>query len=185
MRLRNNWPSIRVVVASICMLVIAALVTGLPVYVRPQTDSLRHADAIFVLGGEDWRRHSLGIELGMAGWAPKVVLSHPDGPGDNWASENCGKAYPGFEVDCFLPDPSTTRGEAREVRRRAEQYGWNRVIVVTYTPHISRARFVLQRCFDGELIMVASPAELSLWGWASEYLYQTAGYLKAELEPGC
>jgi len=183
--LRNTRSRLRLAAASICFLVIASLIAGLPVYVRPQIDSLRPADAIFVLGGDDWRRHTLGVELGMEGWAPRVVLSHPDGPGEDWAAENCGKEFPGFELDCFLPDPPTTRGEARELGRMAEQYGWDRVIVVTFVPHISRARFILERCFDGELIMIASPADLPPWRWASEYVYQTAGFLKAELEPGC
>jgi len=59
------------------------------------------------------------------------------------------------------------------------------VIIVAFTPHISRARFILQRCFDGELIMVASPTRISLLDWASEYVYQTAGYVRAVLQPGC
>ncbi|MDV6292736.1 YdcF family protein [Rhodococcus aetherivorans] len=185
MMLRSNWSRVRLWVMSICIPMIAASIGGVPVYVRPQTDPLRPADAIFVLGGEDWRRHMLGVELGAAGWAPNVVLSYPDGPGANWAGEMCGTVHPGFELDCFLPDPPTTRGEARELRRRATQNGWKRVIVVTFTPHISRARFILQRCFDGELIMVASPVEMWPWKWVSEYVYQTAGYVKAELDPGC
>lgn len=185
MTLRTTRSRLRLATASLLLLVIVSLIAGLPVYVRPQIDPLRPADAVFVLGGDDWRRHMLGVELGMEGWAPKVVLSHPDGPGADWAGENCGKVYPRFELDCFLPDPPTTRGEAQELRRMAEEYGWDRVIVVTFLPHISRARFILERCFSGELIMIASPAELTPWRWVSEYVYQTAGFVKAELEPGC
>ena len=59
------------------------------------------------------------------------------------------------------------------------------MIVVTFTPHISRARFILQRCFDGELIMVASPTHISLLDWPVEYVYQTAGYVRAALHRGC
>jgi hypothetical protein len=36
----------------------------------------------------------------------------------------------------------------------------------------------LEKCFDGELIMVASPAKISTSRWAFEYVYQTGGYLR-------
>jgi uncharacterized SAM-binding protein YcdF (DUF218 family) len=88
-------------------------------------------------------------------------------------------------LHCFSPDPFTTKGEGRELRRLAAQYGWTTVIVVTSVPHISRARYILEQCFDGDLIMAASPAELSFPDWAFQYLYQTAGYVRAVLQPGC
>ena len=95
----------------------------------------------------------------------------------------CATPHP--KLQCFVPDPGTTKGEARELRRLANQYGWRTVIVVTFRPHISRARFILEQCFDGELIMVASPAHIPLTRWSFEYAYQTAGYLRAVLQPGC
>ncbi|MFF0816101.1 hypothetical protein ACFYVR_13255 [Rhodococcus sp. NPDC003318] len=112
-------------------------------------------------------------------------MSNPHAPEDPALARLCVAPHPGVEVDCFVPDPPTTLGEGRELRRRAEQFGWRQVIVVTFTPHISRARFILDRCFDGALIMVASPAEMSLPGWIFEYGYQTAGFVKAALHVGC
>lgn len=171
--------------ASICVLVVAAIVAGLPVYVRPQVDPLRHADAILILGGADYSRYPFGLDLGSKGWAPTVVVSNPNGSDDPWLSDYCATPHPEIKLLCFVPDPSTTRGEGRELRSLAARYGWRTVIVVTYRPQISRARFILQRCFDGDLVMVASRTELSLLGWAVQYVYQTAGYLRAVLEPGC
>jgi hypothetical protein len=178
-RLRVRW-----VMVGVCLLLIAAVIGGLPVYVRPQVDPLRHADAILVLGGDGFSRYPFGVDLGMQGWAPKVVLSSP-GSNKGWLTKACDTPHSGVEVDCFVPDPPTTRGEGRGLRRLAQRYGWRSVIVVTYTPQISRARFILQRCFDGELIMVASPTHISLLGWPIEYVYQTAGYVRAVLQPGC
>jgi uncharacterized SAM-binding protein YcdF (DUF218 family) len=86
---------------------------------------------------------------------------------------------------CVIPDPPTTKGEAQELHRLAADYGWHTVIAVTSRPHIARARFILERCFDGNLAMVESPAHLSVPGWAYQYIYQTAGYARAVLEPGC
>jgi hypothetical protein len=172
-------------VASVCVLLIAAVVGGLPVYVRPQVDALRHADAILILGGADYSRYPFGFDLGSKGWAPKVMVSNPNGSDDPWLTNYCATPHPGLDLHCFVPDPPTTKGEGRELRRLAAQYGWGTVIVVTYRPQISRARFILQRCFDGDLVMVASPTNLSVLGWAYQYVYQTAGYVRAVLQPGC
>ena len=181
-----TWRRLRIrrVVVPVCLLLIAAVIGGIPVYVRPQVDPLRHADAILVLGGDGFSRYPFGVNLGTQGWAPKVVLSIP-GIDNEWLTKACNTPRSGIELDCFVPVPPTTLGEGRELRRLAERYGWRSVIIVTFTPHISRARFILQRCFDGELIMVASPTQISLRGWAVEYAYQTAGYVRAALQPGC
>ena len=171
--------------ASVCVLVIAAVIAGLPVYVRPQIDPLRHADAILILGGAYYARYPFGLDLGSEGWAPTVVVSNPNGRDDPWLTDYCATPHPGLDLHCFVPDPPTTKGEGRELRRLAGQYGWRTVIVVTFRPHISRARFILEQCFDGDLVMVASPAHISVPRWAFEYVYQTAGYLRAGLQPGC
>jgi uncharacterized SAM-binding protein YcdF (DUF218 family) len=171
--------------ASVCILVIAAIIGGLPVYVRPQIDPLRHADAIFVLGGFGEERYAFGLDLGLAGWAPNLVVSNPYGAGDVWDRDYCAAPPSRLNVHCFVPNPPTTKGEGRELRRLAAHYGWRTVIVVTFRPHISRARFILERCFDGALVMVESPTHISLPRWAFEYEYQTAGYIRAALQPGC
>ncbi|MFC7448777.1 YdcF family protein [Rhodococcus daqingensis] len=171
--------------AAVCLLLTTATIGGVPAYVRPQVDPLRPADAIVVLGGADWRRYPFGIELGLDGWAPTVVLSNPEGAENDWLTHVCATPQKGIELDCIVPDPPTTRGEARELGRLAQQNGWRHLIVVTFTPHISRARFILHRCFDGDLTMVSSPGDISPPRWVFEYLYQTAGYLKAVLPPGC
>jgi uncharacterized SAM-binding protein YcdF (DUF218 family) len=162
------------------VLLIAAVMAGLPVYVRPQIDPLRHADAILVLGGRDYDRYPFGIKLGEQGWAPIVVLST-----DRRGTRFCATPRPHLDLRCFIPDPPTTKGEAQELHRLAANHGWRTVIVVTSRPHISRARFILEQCFDGNLIMVESPAHLSVWEWAYHYVYQTAGYARAALEPSC
>ena len=166
------------------MLIAAAVAGGWPVYVRPQIDALRHADAIFVLGGIDHDRFTLGTDLAKHGWAPTVVLSTPT-PRAPWLTQFCTTVQPRFKVRCVIPDPSTTKGEGRELRRLAAENNWRTVIVVTFRPQISRARYILEQCFDGQLVMVASPTNLSVAEWASQYVYQTAGYVRAAVERGC
>lgn len=166
------------------MLLVAVVIGAWPVYVRPQIDHLRHADAIFMLGGPGQDRFKFAVDLVYQGWAPELVLS-TSASREPWLVEFCRKPWPGLKVDCITADPPTTKGEGRELRRLAEKYNWRTVIVVTWLPHISRARFILKRCFDGDLVMVASPANLSVTGWAYQYVYQTAGYMRAAVERGC
>ncbi len=124
----------------------------------------RRADAIFVLGGGAYERYPYALELALLDFAPRVVMSNPRGSRDIWMTDLCGSQRYDFPITCFEPTPSTTRGEAQELRRLAHLYGWKRVIVVTSVPHISRARFILDRCFDGELVMASSPEDISRTG---------------------
>lgn len=175
----------RLVAASISILVIVAALAGVPVYVNPQIDPLRHADAIFILGGPSYRRYSFGFELGAHGWAPDVVVSNPNGKADPWMTQYCATTHHEFNLHCFVPDPPTTKGEGRELRQLASEHGWRTVIVVTFRPHISRARFILEQCFDGDLVMVADPGHISIPRWAFQYVYQSVGYVRSWLQPGC
>ncbi|MEU5844041.1 YdcF family protein [Rhodococcus sp. NPDC047139] len=183
-RRRRRWVTIAVL--ALC----ALLAAGVPVYVTPQIEieymsPYRRADAIFVLGGAVYERYPYALALAMEGFAPQVVVSNPDGAEDIWLTDLCSHRRYDFPVSCFEPNPPTTRGEAQELRRLAALNGWTSVIVVTFVPHISRARFILERCFDGELVMAASPADISLSYWVWAYAYQTAGYARALSHTGC
>lgn len=173
------------VVLSALILAKAALWGGEQLYQKPRIDELTHADAIFVIGGPGWQRFPYAIDLARKGYAPNLVISTAIGPRDPGLWQFCQKKQEKFVLHCFIPDPPTTRGEAEELRRLATAYGWRKVIVVTFRPHISRARFILERCFSGDLIMVESPSELTRSDWAYEYAYQTAGFIRALLSPGC
>ncbi|ANW68053.1 hypothetical protein BCA37_25530 [Mycobacterium sp. djl-10] len=161
-------------------------VAGYPVYVRPQTDVPRPADAILVLGGTaSAPRYLTGLDLAADGLAPTLVLSNPYRPRDPVLDALCAQRQSGFAVHCFAPEPRTTLGEGRELRRLAAENGWRSVVVVTSTPHVSRARYIIGKCFDGELIMIGTPARLSVVGWAWLYAYHSAGYIKSWLQGQC
>ncbi|WP_405160121.1 YdcF family protein [Nocardia sp. NBC_01499] len=165
------------------IVVLAVAVTALwPVYVRPRTDTPARADAILVLGGAHDGRERLALRMANDGLAPRVLISDPY---EHSALINriCHGGY-SFEVLCFDPSPRTTRGEGRELARLARANGWHRVIVVTFTPHISRARYILEKCWPGELLFTDPAPPLSIARWSYNYLYQSAGYLKAAFE-GC
>lgn len=183
------------------LLIPVAVVAGVPVYVQPRTDPLRKADAIFILGGYGDRR-KFGFALYQQGWAPNVVISNPIGriqpdPGQWWIERWCKsttwgsdelpepKPWPTSTKFCPNPEPGTTLGEARALRKLAIENGWHTVIVVTFRPHIARARMIFERCFDGDVIMVQSPVDIPLTQWAYEYIYQTAGFIKALFNRSC
>ncbi|WP_229684328.1 YdcF family protein [Nocardia camponoti] len=171
-----------VIVALVSVGVIA--VAGFPVFVRPQIDPLRRADVIVVLGGTPYERFDRGIELAQQGYAPEVLISQSTGADDPEMDRYCGGRF-AFRVSCFVPDPWTTDGEAREIVRRAKIYGWRHIIVVTFTPHVSRARYIVEKCFDGEITMVASPSESGLGFWAWMYVRQSGGYVRAFVNQHC
>ncbi len=123
-----------------------------PVYVRPQVDAPARADAIVVLGGAHDGREELGLALASQGYAPRVLFSDPY-EHSPMMNRICHGGYR-VEVDCFDPAPRTTLGEGRELAARARAGGWRRVIVITFTPHISRARYVLAQCWSGDILMV-------------------------------
>ncbi|MGU3432708.1 YdcF family protein [Actinomycetes bacterium M1A6_2h] len=166
------------------LLLIAATVAGYPVYVKPQLDPLRPADAVVVLGGTPYKRFEYGIQLAEEGYAPRVLISNSQGAADPRMQQICGGSY-SVTVDCFIPDPWTTRGEAEQIRDETARLGWKHIIVVTFTPHISRARYIVSRCFSGEITMVAVDQHLSFGDWVANYIYQTAGYAKTLTEAGC
>ncbi|MBA8959606.1 MULTISPECIES: YdcF family protein [Rhodococcus] len=174
-----RWPFICVVAA-----VLGATAAGVPTYVEPQLDELHRADAILVLGGPGHERYTYGLDLALEGLAGHVVLSDPSGGSDEWLDRLCGAQF-AFAVVCFDPDPATTAGEAQAFRDLATAGGWNSVIVVTFTPHVSRARYIIQRCFGGDVMMAASPADISAADWVWQSGYQTAGYVRSLFQPGC
>jgi uncharacterized SAM-binding protein YcdF (DUF218 family) len=150
--------------------VVVAVVLGTAVlFVFPPQDSPRRADLVVVLSG-DRDRLAKGVELMRKGVAPVLVISDGNIPG--WAAGNrlCrGKAS--FRTICFHPEPFSTRGEAQYVSRLMRRRGWKRVVVVTSTYHVVRARMDFRRCVAGTVAGVGAHARLAQWirGVVSEW----------------
>lgn len=177
----------RTIVAALAVLLLAA-VAGLPVYVFPHVDPVpESADAIVVLGPATRARTDLARDLAAQGVSDTLLISvwaadaaaHPD----ERDVEACNE--PNLRVFCFTAEPATTQGEARALESYAEKYGWTRVVVITQTPHITRARMLLERCWGGRLLMRSSGEPHDWTEYLYEYAYQTGGFAKAALNPGC
>ncbi|MGZ8176955.1 YdcF family protein [Williamsia sp. SKLECPSW1] len=174
----------RVVVVAIA-LVITVAAAGLPLYVFPVVaDSPRPVDVIMVLGGRQDGREAYAISLAEQGLAKTVLVSDPYTRPDAYMEAVCDTPH-SVRVVCFDPQPRTTRGEARFLRDEAQRHGWRSAMVVTFSPHVTRADYIIGRCFTGDLVMVDYRERLSLDYWAWMYAYQTAGFVRAALQSGC
>jgi uncharacterized SAM-binding protein YcdF (DUF218 family) len=185
-------------IAVLAVVVTLAGFAGYPVFVTPRTDPVpsgEPADAVIALGGMPESGAS-AVALYTEGKARHLVLSNPYGRAHNVVTRTCAEAARGHaemagvgtggpRVTCFDPSPSTTRGEAREIARLAQDNGWRRVIVIAPTFHISRARMIIERCYSDGLAMVDAQAPIPAPLWVFEYGYQSAGYLKAFAQDGC
>jgi uncharacterized SAM-binding protein YcdF (DUF218 family) len=112
----------------------------------------RRADAIVSLDGDRPRRLRKAVELAVGGAAPTLVIVRAEAVAPELLS---GRDLP-FEVLSVVPDPSSTRGEARAVARVAAQRGWRRILVVTSTYHVPRARLIFRRGLVCEFTFVSA-----------------------------
>lgn len=160
------------------------------------TEDPRPADAVFVLGPSDTTRVAQAQRLMDEGLAPTVVYATPQGPDALGAlatteqidQPHCQEQHD-YEVICFEPDPSTTQGEAIRMRDLAAQRGWDDIIVVTMRPHVARAQLIVGRCYTGRTQWSPIDYVDSYWrhpvSTLRTYMYQSAGFLKAWVTPGC
>lgn len=180
------------------VLTVVWLLVCTAVLVHPQvTEDPEPADALFVLGPADPKRVEVAKKLMDDGKAPVVVYATPDPVDGTWPSDAdfiekrpyCHKKNQPYEVICFKPNPSTTQGEGMKLRELAQERGWDNVIVLTYRPHVARSQLIIGRCFDGNTQWPTFDYQdnyslLRKPTWR-EFGYQTAGFLKAWVTPGC
>jgi uncharacterized SAM-binding protein YcdF (DUF218 family) len=179
------------VVATLVVTLVAVVgAVGAFVLTRAPDDTVSHADAIIVLGGEHDGREMFGIVLAKQLSARAVVFSDPYWSNDPVMHTMCAARQDGVQVICEMPTPSTTRGEAQMVRRLATEHGWHRIVVVTWQYHLVRARYIFSRCepIEGgtvDFVAVQRPYDMSVAVWQYMFFYQVASLGKAALQGGC
>lgn len=142
------------------------------------------ADAIVVLAGAAAERLPVGQQLLRDGYAPVLVLSTTDTPGNANTDFVC-EYTTNPAIECFTPSPLTTRAEARSVARLAADNGWDEIIVVTSKYHVVRAEANITQCSAAHITMVASEPTMSPWRWAGRFVEETGGLMAAFLRPAC
>ncbi|SMH34776.1 hypothetical protein SAMN06295885_1029 [Rathayibacter oskolensis] len=168
----------QIAVAVTCGLVAVA---GLPVLVFPSVDPLERSDVAVVLGPATPERVALAHSLVTDGTVSGIVISTV---GDEDARPiECRP--PGSGIVCIHAVPFTTRGEADGIRLLASEKGWRSLVVITSTPHISRAKVVFDSCTEQRISMLPVPTGLSAAEWVYAYLYQGGAFLKMLAVPPC
>jgi uncharacterized SAM-binding protein YcdF (DUF218 family) len=180
---------LRRLLLGIAALVAAWLVAAAFLFGWPSADSgpPAHADAVVVLSGGLNRRLDPAIALVRRGVAPVLAISGAFlDPKWKKARKLCNGGYgpTRFRVLCFEPKPYSTRGEAEAVGRLARQHGWSRIVVVTSTYHVTRARMLFRRCYHGRLWMAGTSAPFRVL--PREWVSETVKLLvQATVERGC
>jgi uncharacterized SAM-binding protein YcdF (DUF218 family) len=163
----------------VAVLVVAFVVGSVLLFIEPATNTPAPSDAVVVLaGGNNAGRIAKGIELVQAGYAPRLFVSAP-------GFADCPKSLPSVPVTCFNPNPATTQGEARYASALADRHQWHRIIVVSGTQQVTRARIRFDRCYHGTVLMVpADPGGLG--AWVSTVIYEWGALPKALIwQRGC
>jgi len=124
------------------------------------------ADIIVVLAGDGFGHRILkAAELVKAGYAPRALISGPNGSYGNY---ECDEAIPfavraGYPESYFLHFEHTarsTQSEAEQVTKKLREMGVKRAILVTSNFHTRRAGIMFRRAApEIEFFVVAAPDE--------------------------
>lgn len=179
-RLNSVRLVVRVVGVVLSGLLLFALL-GVPLYVLPPNGSGAEADLIYVLGPPSPGRLKMAEELHEGGDGRSILISV--NPSGQQLSATDLPMCMERGVTCEIPDPLKTRGEAAMLTDYAKTHTIHKTVILTFTPQVMRARFIFAKCYKGDFSVVAVDEHLRLRDWAYQYLYQTAGFLKAFVKP--
>ena len=149
---------------------------GLPLYVFPPAQAATAADVVYVIGPPHEPRLALNRQLRDAGLAEASLISvSPDDPSESrMLQRECDDGT----TTCATPEPFTTIGETLLLA----DYGADSAVVITFTPHVARTRYIFEKCFDGDVTVVGVDADLGVGEWIYQYAYQTGAFVKAFFE---
>jgi hypothetical protein len=143
-------------------------------FIFPATGSNTRADAVVVLDDGIGVRRAKAIQAVTAGVAPNLVISHhSDRPQD------CPTNIANVTIVCFSPVEDTTKGEAKGIALIAKERGWTSLIFVTDPPHVTRAKWLLSRCFPGKVGAITT--KVTNRDWPIRIVYEWAAATKAVL----
>jgi uncharacterized SAM-binding protein YcdF (DUF218 family) len=156
-------------------LVAAWIVACLVLFVWPpaETGAPARADAVVVLAGGLNARLDPALALMRKRVAPVLVVSGAF-HGTRWkkARRLCDGAYRvRYRVLCPQPQPYSTQGEARMIGRLARAHAWSRVVVVTSTFHVTRAKMLVRRCYANGLWLVGT--HVPWWRFPEAFVAET------------
>lgn len=174
--------------SGIVVLVLAAVWLALCVrYVaHPRIDPVERVDALYVLGPLETRIEP-ALALMDAGAAPLMLAttSVDAATGRPYFTQYCGTSRPGYRIECVLPDPYQTAGEAALLGELVRQRGWTKVAILASTAQAERARLLMGRCVPATVSVWDYPEPRTPAAWLSEFVHQSGGFVAARLDPSC
>jgi uncharacterized SAM-binding protein YcdF (DUF218 family) len=147
-------------------------------FVWPTRDAIDHASAVAVLAGGRGERLHRALELMREGVASTLLVSED-------RRDRICKERQQFHVVCFMPSPPTTRGEAEAIARLARSHRWTRLVVVTSTYHVTRARLLMGRCDRGSVSVIGATPRDDVFGWIGDLAHEWGGLAEALIDRGC
>lgn len=177
----QKFPWVRAVAS---LVILAWVCAGVVVLGLPRTAAPTGADVLLVLGPAD-ERVQQAARLAGEGRVGEVAVSLPEPVAASPSTAAfCGQDHP-YPVVCFVPEPSTTQGEARALAVLAAERGWTSVAVLSHRSHLSRADVLVRRCFVGDVTLVTSEERYTPLYWTFRLVYETGAWVKVALTPGC
>ncbi|MDU0367082.1 YdcF family protein [Microbacterium sp. KSW4-17] len=161
-------------------------IAGLPVFVFPPPGDPGDASLVYVIGPPQQERLDLARTLRDADRPVPLLISvsdsgtgHGEARFDAAALDVCRRRG----VTCETPDPFTTAGESRLLDRYDATHESGKTVVVTFTPHVARTRYIFAKCSAADVTVVGVDTDLTLFDWVFQYAYQSAAFVKAWLTP--
>ena len=182
-RLRRQWErhgsAFRWGATLTAMVLVLVAVGSWRWFVRPTIDQPESADAVVLFVGGRGERLDVALDLLGDGVGSALVL--PNGNIEGWqaAIELCSQPQ-SFDVYCFTPDPDDTWGEARGIGALADANGWDELVAVTSTYHVTRVRTLLDRCTSADVAVVGVSPGLSILDWTVRIGHEWLGSTAAQ-----
>lgn len=161
-------------VALLCSAAAAIACTLVLGYIYPPSDPTDDADVVFVLGLATPERLAVARKIAAQQGGVPIYVSDPRSR--EWV---CNQR----DLICLVPDPATTKGEAAIFREVATVEGFHHAAVLTFGPHLTRARYIFHRCYGTDVDVVRVDEPLSLAVLVHQVGYQTLGMAKALATP--
>ena len=135
--------------------VIAVMVVAVRPFVWPTDDAPFPDGPIVVLGGGAGERLAAGLAIRREDRDRPLIVSAS--AIDDWRDTG-GRCTP-EEVVCLTPEPVNTFGEAVTVSRLVDEQGWGHITVVTSDFHVTRTRWLFDRCVGVPVRVVGAPTD--------------------------
>jgi hypothetical protein len=177
---------LRRLAVALTLTVAAIAAAGLPLYVFPAQGDPTGADLVYVIGPPQQQRLDLAASLRDKDEPPPLLVSVSDSRAGHGERSSDASALPVCRqqaVTCKSPIPFTTAGEARLLSEYTATHEAGKTVVITFTPHVARTRYIFAKCYAGDVTVVGVDTDMTLFDWAYQYAYQSAAFVKAWFTP--